>query len=150
MTRLRTGTPWMPAPEFSRQLTGLNINLIVVDVDASLPFFTDVLELKKLYSDPDFAAFEGPQGWHLMLHADHTLDHSPSETARLSAPGKRGTGAEIRLMGFDPDAVEKRARALGFTVNVPAATYPHGWREVRLEDANGYMFAVGVATIATT
>ena len=33
-----------------------------------------------------------------------------------------------------------------FSVNVPAATYPHGWREVRLEDANGYMFAVGVAT----
>ena len=35
---------------------------------------------------------------------------------------------------------------MNFTVNVPAATYPHGWREVRLEDANGYMFAVGVAT----
>ena len=105
-----------------------------------------MLELKNLYSDPDFAAFEGPGGWHLMLHADHTLDHSPAETARISAPGKRGTGAEIRMMGLDPDAVEKRARDRGFTVNVPAATYPHGWREVRLEDANGYMFAVGVAT----
>ena len=91
MTRLRTGTPWMPAPDFSRQLTGLNINLIVTDVEASLPFYTDVLELKNLYSDPDFAAFEGPGGWHLMLHADHTLDHSPAETARISAPGKRGT-----------------------------------------------------------
>ena len=136
----------MPAPEFSRHLTGLNVNLIVPDIDASLPFFTDVLQLKKLYSDPDFAAFEGPEGWHLMLHADHTLDHSPVETARLSAPGKRGTGAEIRIMGPDPDAVEKRARELGFTVNVAATTYPHGWREVRLEDANGYMFAVGVAT----
>ena len=127
-------------------LTGLNINLIVRDVEASLAFFTDVLQLKKLYSDPDFAAFEGPSGWHLMLHADHTLDHSPAETARLAAPGMRGTGAEIRLMGFDPDAVEARARERGFTINVPTATYPHGWREVRLEDANGYMFAVGVAT----
>ena len=136
----------MPAPEFSRQLTGLNMNLIVPDIDASLLFFTDVLQLKKLYSDPDFAAFEGPEGWHLMLHADHTLDHSPAETARLSAPGKRGTGAEIRIMGLDPDTVEQRARDLGFTVNVPTTTYPHGWREVRLEDANGYMFAVGVAT----
>ena len=149
MTRLRTGTPWMPAPEFARRLTGLNINLIVPDVEASLPFFTDVLQLKKLYSDPDFAAFEGPSGWYLMLHADHTLDHSAAETARLTAPGKRGTGAEIRLMGFDPDAVEARARERGFTINVPAATYPHGWREVRLEDANGYMFAVGVATTTT-
>ncbi|HET7466580.1 MAG TPA: VOC family protein [Candidatus Dormibacteraeota bacterium] len=150
MTRLRTGTPWMPAPEFSRQLTGLNMNLIVPDIDASLPFYVDVLQLKKLYSDPDFAAFEGPGGWHLMLHADHTLDHSAAETARLAAPGKRGTGAEIRLMGFDPDAVEQRARDHGFTINVPAMTYPHGWREVRLEDANGYMFAVGIPTTTTT
>ena len=130
-------------------LTGLNMNLIVADIDASLPFFADVLQLKKLYSDVDFAAFEGPDGWHLMLHADHTLDHSPTETARLSAPGKRGTGAEIRIMGSDPDAVEKRAREMGFTVNVPATTFPHGWREVRLEDANGYMFAVGVPTSPT-
>ena len=139
----------MPSAEFARLLTGLNLNLIVQDVQASLPFYTEVLQLKLLYSDPDFAAFEGPGGWHLMLHADHTLDHSPTETARLAAPGKRGTGAEIRLMGFDPDAVEKRARDMGFTVNVPAATFPHGWREVRLEDANGYMFAVGVATTTT-
>lgn len=144
MTRLRTGTPWMPAPEFSRQLTGLNVNLIVPDVEKSLPFFTEVLQLKKLYSDVDFAAFEGPNGSHLMLHADHTLDHSATETARLQAPGKRGTGAEIRLMGLDPDGVEVRARQHGFTVNVETKTYPHGWREVRLEDANGYMFAIGV------
>lgn len=144
MTRLRTGTPWMPAPEFSRQLVGVTVNLIVPDIDASLPFYRDVLQLKVLYSDPDFAAFEGPGASHLMLHADHTLDHSPAETARLQAPGRRGTGAEIRVMGLDPDAVEARARQHGFTVNVPAKTYPHGWREVRLEDSNGYMFAVGV------
>ena len=125
-------------------LSGLNVNLIVRDVEASLPFYADVLQLKKLYSDPDFAAFEGPSGWHLMLHADHTLDHSPAEMARLADPGKRGAGAEIRILGLDPDQVEARARARGFTVNVAANTFPHGWRECRLEDANGYMFAVGV------
>jgi hypothetical protein len=80
----------------------------------------------------------------MMIHADHTLDHSPVETARLSGPGKRGTGAEIRILGLNPDEVETRARALGFTVNVATQTFPHGWRECRLEDANGYMFAVGV------
>ena len=146
MTRKRTGVPWMPAPDFARTLTGLTVNLLVRDVAASLPFYTEVLGLTVLYSDEDFAALEGPGRWHMMLHADHTLDHSPAETARLAALGKRGTGAEIRLMGFDPDAVEARARERGFTINVPSATYPHGWREVRLEDANGYMFAVGVAT----
>ncbi len=134
----------MPAREFARTLSGLSINLLVPDIERSLPFYTGVLELKVLYSDPDFAALEGPDGWRMMLHADHTLDHSPSETGRLQASGVRGTGAEIRILGLDPDLVERRARAGGFTVNVPTKTYPHGWRECRLEDSNGYMFAVGI------
>jgi len=144
VTRKRTGMPWMPAPEFARTLSGLTVNLLVRDVAASLQFYTEVLGLTLLYSDEDFAALEGPERWHMMLHADHTLDHSPAETERLAEPGKRGTGAEIRILGLDPDQVEARARARGFTVNVPAGTFPHGWRECRLEDTNGYMFAVGV------
>jgi catechol 2,3-dioxygenase-like lactoylglutathione lyase family enzyme len=144
VTRKRTGVPWMPAPDFARKLTGLTMNLLVRDVAASLPFYTEVLGLTVLYSDEDFAALEGPGRWHMMLHADHTLDHSPAEMARLAEPGKRGAGAEIRILGLDPDQVEGRARARGFTVNVATNTFPHGWRECRLEDANGYMFAVGV------
>ena len=144
MTRKRTGTPWMPSSEFAKTLAGLTANLMVEDIQASLPFYTGVLGLVCLYSDPDFAALEGPGGWHMMLHADHTLDHSIAETARLSAAGKRGTGAEIRILGLDPDAVEARARAAGYTVNVATSTFPHGWRECRLEDRSGYMFAVGV------
>ena len=134
----------MPSSEFAKTLTGLTANLIVTDVQASLPFYTEVLGLDCLYSDPDFAALEGPGGWHMMLHADHTLDHSMAETARLAASGKRGTGAEIRILGLDPDAVEARARVAGCTVNVATSTFPHGWRECRLEDGNGYMFAVGI------
>jgi catechol 2,3-dioxygenase-like lactoylglutathione lyase family enzyme len=134
----------MSAPEFARLLTGLSVNLMVRDVASSVPFFREVLGLNLLYSDPDFAAFSGPDGWHMMVHADHTLDRSPRETARLSVHGKRGTGAEIRIMGLDPDAVEARARSGGFTINAAATSYPHGWRECRLEDGNGYMFAVGV------
>jgi catechol 2,3-dioxygenase-like lactoylglutathione lyase family enzyme len=144
MTRKRTGDPWMPAAQYATVLTGLTVNLLVFDIAASLPFYTEVLRLTDLYSDPDFAALEGGAGVRIMLHADHTLDHSPEETARLAASGKRGTGAEIRILGIDPDQVEARARERGFTVNVPTKTFPHGWRECRLEDANGYMFAVGV------
>jgi catechol 2,3-dioxygenase-like lactoylglutathione lyase family enzyme len=144
VTRKRIGDPWMPSPQYARQLTGLTVNLIVRDIQASLPFFTEVLGLISLYSDPDFAALEGGPGVRMMLHADHTLDHSQLETARLSAAGKRGTGSEIRILGINPDEVEARARARGFTVNAPSQTFPHGWRECRLEDANGYMFAVGV------
>jgi catechol 2,3-dioxygenase-like lactoylglutathione lyase family enzyme len=144
MTRKRTGDPWLPAAVFARTLVGLTVNLLVRDIAASMPFYAEVLGLRVLYSDPDFAGLEGPGGWRMMLHADHTLDHSPSETTRLQAPGKRGTGAEVRILGLDPDQVEARARVRGVTINVPTTTYPHGWRECRLEDPNGYMFAVGV------
>ena len=140
----------MPAPEYAKQLTGLTVNLMVRDVGASLPFYTEVLGLTSPYSDPDFAALDGGPGVRIMLHADHTLDHSPTETARLVVAGKRGTGAEIRILGLDPDRVEARARERGFTVNVAAQTFPHGWRECRLEDGNGYMFAVGVLASMTT
>jgi catechol 2,3-dioxygenase-like lactoylglutathione lyase family enzyme len=144
VTRKRTGTPWMPSPQYAKHLTGLTINLLVHDIAGSLPFYTDVLGLVALYSDVDFAALDGGPGVRMMLHAEHTLDHRPEETARLSAPGKRGTGAEIRILGLDPDQVETRARMGGYTINVPAQDFPHGWRECRLEDSNGYMFAVGV------
>jgi catechol 2,3-dioxygenase-like lactoylglutathione lyase family enzyme len=142
VTRKRTGTPWMSPPEYGRLLTGLTINLIVRDVASSLPFYTEVLGFNAVYSDADFAALER-EGVRMMLHADHTYDRFEPEVARLGAPGKRGAGAEIRLEGLDPDETEARARERGFTVNVPAQQFAHGWRECRLEDSNGYMFAVG-------
>ena len=45
-----------------------------------------------------------------MLHADHTYDDHPWH-ADLTAGKQRGLGAEIRLFGIDPDAVEARARS---------------------------------------
>ena len=134
----------MPSTQYGRTLTGLTVNLLVREIAPSLPFFTEVLGLKVVYSDPDFAALEFGSDVRMMLHADHAYDRFAPEVARLAEQGKRGTGAEIRIMGIDPDQVEARARELGFTVNVPAQTFQHGWRECRLEDSNGYMFAVGI------
>lgn len=139
----------MPSHQYAELLAGLTVNLLVGDVPASLPFYTEVLGLNCPYSDPDFAALEGGAGLRITLHADHTYDHQAPETARLAVPGKRGTGAEIRILGLDPDQIEVRARRRGFTVNVPAQDFPHGWRECRLEDSNGYMFAVGIVKTPT-
>ena len=133
----------MPAHEYGRLLKGLTMNLLVRDIVVALPFYTEVLGLRLLYGDPDFAALEGADSIRITLHADHTYDGQP-EAERLAAPGKRGTGAEIRLMGLDADEVERRARALGYTVVVPSfVPGGHRWRECRLEDPDGYMFAVG-------
>ena len=138
----RKADPWMSAADYGRTLAGLSVNLIVRDVARSTPFYVDVLGMRLLYSDEDFAAFER-EGVRLQLHADHTYARMPW-ASRLAEVTKRGLGAEIRILGIDPDAAEGRAREEGFTVLVPVRDWPHGWRDCVLEDPDGYTFAVGV------
>jgi len=132
----------MSAADYGRTLSGLSVNLIVRDVARSVPFYRDVLDLRLLYSDEDFAAFER-EGVKLQLHADHTYAQMPW-APRLGDGSARGLGAEIRMLGLDPDAAEARAREAGFSVLVPVRDWPHGWRDCVLEDPDGYTFAVGV------
>ena len=105
-------------------------------------FYEQVLGATVRYGDTDFAALV-LNGVEFMLHADHTYDHHPLYT-RLQGNGKRGTGAELRLMGIDPDILQKRAEAAGAIILQPVADFPHGWRDVILEDPDGYIWAVGV------
>ena len=117
-------------------------NLVVRDVPRAVAFYRDVLGGLIHYADPDFAAIK-VGGAELMLHADHTYEKH-SWYPRLAAGEERGLGAELRLFGVDPDAVEARARSTGATIVQPATTKGHGWREVMVEDADGYLWAVGV------
>jgi uncharacterized glyoxalase superfamily protein PhnB len=142
MTQTRPGMPWMPADEYGRSLPAFTVNLVVRNVANSLPFYRDVLQATVHYADADFAALE-LNDIAFMLHADHTYDHHPLY-ARLQVPGLRGTGVEIRVMGIDPDALEARARAAGASVLQPSRDFPHGWRDVMLEDPDGYLWAVGI------
>ena len=132
----------MSPADYGRTLLGLSVNLIVREVARSVPFYTGVLGLRLLYSDEDFAALEH-DGVRLQLHADHTYAGMPWAN-RLKESGPRGLGAEIRILGIDPDAAEQRARDSGFNVAVPVRDWPHGWRDCVLEDPDGYTFAVGV------
>jgi uncharacterized glyoxalase superfamily protein PhnB len=143
MTTKRTGAGWMPADEYGRGLPRFTVNLLVRDVRRSLPFYREVLGATVRHTDEDFAALE-LNGTEFMLHADHTYDHHPYYS-RLQEPGRRGTGAELRVMGIDPDALEMRAKAAGAKILQPAKDFPHGWRDVMLEDPDGYVWAVGVA-----
>jgi uncharacterized glyoxalase superfamily protein PhnB len=143
MTMKRTGDAWMPADEYGRAMPNFSVNLLVREVGRSVPFYKDVLGAAVRYADQDFAALN-LQGVDFMLHSDHAYDHHPL-FERLKAGGARGTGAELRVMGIDPDAVEKRAKAAGAKIIQPAMDFPHGWRDVMLEDPDGYIWAVGVA-----
>jgi len=76
MTMKRTGTSWMSADDYGRQMPKFSVNLLVRDVQASLPFYRDVLGATIRYADDDFAALN-LAGAEFMLHSDHTYDHHP-------------------------------------------------------------------------
>ncbi len=140
----RSGEPWMSAAAYGRTLTGLSLNLLVRDVARSLSFYRDVLGFAILYSDPDFAALRR-DATQLQLHADHTYESMPW-AKELASGARRGLGAEVRILGLDPDVAERAARERGHRVLLATASTPHGWRETYLEDADGYVFAVGMPT----
>lgn len=145
MSMKRSGAAWMPADDYGRSLPRFSVNLLVRDVQGSLPFYRDVLGATVRYADEDFAALN-LAGAEFMLHADHSYDHHPlHQYIGEVAAGRRGLGAELRVMGVDPDAAEARAKSAGATIVQPAADYPHGWRDVMLADPDGYVWAVGVA-----
>jgi len=143
MTKTRKGEAWMPADEYGRALPKFTVNLLVKDVAKAIPFYREVLQATVRYADGDFAALE-IGGTEFMLHADHAYDRHPLH-ARVRGVVVRGIGAEIRVMGIDPDAAEARARKVGAEIVQEARDFPHGWRDVMLADADGYVWAVGVA-----
>lgn len=135
----RTGTPWMPADAFGRSIPlGVGLNLLVPEVSPMVDFCRDVLGGTVVYADADFAVVH-LLGSILMVHADHTyLDHPM--TGVVSGVDLRGIGAEVRLYGADPDAVEARARAGGFDVLAGSLDKPHGVRECHVVGPAGYIF----------
>jgi len=142
VTQTRIGDAFMPADEYGRQLPKFSINLLVRNISRSLPFYSDVLGATVRYSDNDFAAMR-LLDWDFMLHADHSYDHHPL-FERVNNVTERGAGAEFRILGIDPDEVERRARSAGSTILHEAKDFPHGWREVSVADPDGYVWVVGV------
>jgi uncharacterized glyoxalase superfamily protein PhnB len=138
-----TREPWMPADAYGRSLPTFTVNLLVNDVSRSVGFYEKVLEGDIVYWDEDFASIK-VAGVEFMLHADHTYDTHPW-LEHLASGERRGLGAELRILGIDPDRVETRAREHGARIIQPAADMPHGWREVMVADPDGYVWVVGVA-----
>jgi uncharacterized glyoxalase superfamily protein PhnB len=132
----------MPGDRYGRSLPPFTVNLLVRDVPRAVGFYEKILEATVHYADPDFAALR-IGALEFMLHADHTYDEHPWHPRLIAGEG-RGLGAELRLLGLAPDAVEARARATGAAVLKPATDTGHGWREVIVADPDGYAWAVGV------
>ena len=142
VVKKRTGEPWIPAPAYGALLPQFSVNLVVHDIETALAFYRAVLEAEVHYADADFAALR-ILGVELMLHADHTYEHNPWSAA-LGAGETRGLGAELRLLGMNPEAAAERARAANALFQ-DVSLRGHGWREVMIRDPDGYVWAVGEA-----
>jgi uncharacterized glyoxalase superfamily protein PhnB len=142
MTKQRTGDAFMPADEYGRNLPKFSVNLLVRNIENSLPFYRDILGATVRYADPDFAALS-LMGIDFMLHADHAYDHHPLYPLLIAAH-ERGVGAELRFLGIDPDQVQQRAQEAGVLIIQPTKDFAHGWREVTLQDPDGYIWTVGL------
>jgi len=138
----RTGEPWMEADDYGRTLPPFTVNLLSADLEGSARFYAEVLGARVVYRDADFIALD-VAGLAFMVHADHTYEHHPWSARLAREKTGRGLGAEIRLLGPDPDAIEARARAQGATVLQAAQDKPHGWRDTIVCDPDGYAWAVG-------
>ena len=67
---IKKKNPWKTAREYSKDLSGLTINLLVEDIKLSIHFFQKIIKAKIVYQDPDFAAIEG-FGSRWCLHSYH-------------------------------------------------------------------------------
>ena len=134
--KLRKTDPWKPAIDYSRELNGLTINLLVNNISKATEFITNVIEAKIIYEDIDFAAIEG-FGSKWCFHADHTYDKHPL-TSFINKKQIRGNGIELRLLGCNPDQAEMRAKKYGFKVISKSQDKPHGLRECYIIDSAGY------------
>ena len=106
--KLRKKDPWKPASEYSKDLSGLTINLLVEDIKRSIHFLQKIINAKIIYQDPDFAAIEG-FGSRWCIHSYHTYDSHPYINIIKSSKPK-GLGIELRVIGCDPDRAEEKAK----------------------------------------
>mgnify|MGYP002713123476 CR=1 FL=1 len=138
--KLRQGDPWMPGFRYGALLTPFSLNLLVRDVEKAIGFYRDVLQAEVHYYDVDFAALR-VGSIEVMLHADHTHEGHPWLE---DASATRGIGAQMRLLGVDPDETVRLAQEFGAQVIAQPENKGHGWREALIRDADGYEWAVGV------
>jgi len=140
---IKTATTKPDGATYGRALTGVGFNLLVDDMGRTLRFLYDVLSLKPIYADSDFAIMRH-DGMEFMLHSDASY-HSNPLLGLLEQGAMRGTGVELRLYGVDPDVAVDAAIKLDHFVLQKATDKPHGLREAYVLDPNGYIWVPSVA-----
>lgn len=114
--------------------------LMVTDVDASLPFYRDVLGLAVADEADGRAKFDTGE-CTLVLEED--FDEAVLEEFGLEPPGdERGDGVILVVEVDDVEAVHDRAQAAGAEVLMAPRTVNWGRKMFLVADPDGYVFEV--------
>ena len=140
--KLRKKDPWKSASEYSRDLSGLTVNLLVEDINLSIHFLKKIIEAKIVYQDPDFAAIEG-FGSRWCLHSYHTYESHPYMNV-IKNSNPKGLGIELRVIGCDPDRAEEKARKENYIILSTSSDKAHGMRECYILDDNGFCWVPSI------
>lgn len=140
--KLRTKDPWISAPEYSKNLNGLMINLLVRNIVPATHFIKNVIKAKIIYEDVDFCAVEG-FGSNWCLHAAHTYEMHPFYNL-IKTNEQRGVGVELRLIGCNPDQAELNAKKYKYKILSKSENKAHGLRECFIEDIDGYCWVPSI------
>ena len=140
--KLRKKDPWKSASEYSRDLSGLTVNLLVEDINLSIHFLKKIIEAKIVYQDPDFAAIEG-FGSRWCLHSYHTYESHPYMNV-IKNSNPKGLGIELRVIGCDPDRAEERAKKENYIILSTSTDKAHGMRECYIHDNNGFCWVPSI------
>ena len=140
--KLRKKGPWKSAREYSRDLSGLTINLLVEDINLSIDFLQKIIKANIVYQDPDFAAIEG-FGSRWCLHSYHTYESHPYMNV-IKNSNPKGLGIELRVIGCDPDRAEERAKKENYIILSTSTDKAHGMRECYIHDNNGFCWVPSI------
>jgi len=140
--KLRKKDPWKSAREYSRDLSGLTINLLVEDIKNSIHFLQKIIKANIVYQDPDFAAIEG-YGSRWCLHSYHTYESHPYINF-IKNSNPKGLGIELRVIGCDPDRAEEKARKENYIILSTSSDKAHGMRECYILDDNGFCWVPSI------
>ena len=67
--KLRKTDPWKPASDYSRELIGLTVNLLVNNISKATQFSANVIELRLLGCNPDKAEIKALKyGFNVISH----------------------------------------------------------------------------------
>jgi predicted enzyme related to lactoylglutathione lyase len=109
--------------------------LAVRNVKASVVFYKSLLGCRNDHDIDEYDRLLDGENVILTLHAGSADEHG----MRAPAEGTAGAGVLIWIYVSDLDAVHARAKSLKATIAVAPHVNPRaGWRELTLEDPDGY------------